>query len=90
MATGKPACRIKREQFLRWNHGCHYAANFYDARVKFVTFFFGFLVAAFMAGCTVAEQQPGELGQKFQQGIQGQGAIVPNNPTSDGFGSDYR
>ena len=58
-------------------------------RVKFVTLFFGFLVAALVTGCSVAEQQPGELTQKLQQGIQGQGTIVPNNNTSDSFGSDY-
>jgi len=87
---GEPARGVKSQELFRWNDGCHCVANFYDARVKFVTLFFGFLAVALVTGCTVAEQQPGELSQKLQQGIQGQGTLVPNSPTSDGFGSDYR
>ena len=61
-------------------------------RVRSLTLFFGLLAATaiMLAGCTVAEQQPGEVGDQLQRGIQGQGQIVPNNPTSDSFGAEYR
>ncbi len=61
-------------------------------RVRSVTLFFGLLaVLAFgLTGCTVAEQKPGEVGNQLQRGMQGQGQIVPNNPTSDSFGAEYR
>lgn len=59
-------------------------------RVRNVTLFFSLLFAAVMAGCSIAEQDASGVGDQFQRGIQGQGQIVPNNPTSDSFGSDYR
>jgi hypothetical protein len=46
-------------------------------------------VISTFAGCAVAEGDS-DVGNKFQRGIQGQGQVVPNNPTSDAFGSDYR
>lgn len=59
-------------------------------RVRCVTLFLGFLALGFFAGCTVAEQSMDGVGNQFQEGLQGRGSIVPNNPTSDSFGSDYR
>lgn len=59
-------------------------------RVRNVTLFFSLLFAAVLAGCSVAQQDAGDVGDQFQRGIQGQGKIVPNNPTTDSFGSDYR
>lgn len=59
-------------------------------RVKCVTLFFGMLAATALMGCTVAEQDAGAVGEKFQRGIQGQGSIVPNDPTADSFGAEYR
>lgn len=59
-------------------------------RVRRVTLFLGFLALAFFGGCTVAEQSMDGVGTQFQDGLQGRGAIVPNNPTTDSFGSDYR
>ncbi len=50
----------------------------------------GVMSLLLVGGCSIAEQDAGDVGQKFQQGIQGQGRIVPNNPTSDSFGSDYQ
>jgi len=53
-------------------------------------FFLGFFALAFFAGCSVAEQGVDGVGNQFQEGLQGRGTIVPNTPTSDSFGSDYR
>ncbi len=50
----------------------------------------GIMSLLFVGGCSVAEQDVSDVGQQFQQGIQGQGRIVPNNPTADSFGSDYQ
>lgn len=59
-------------------------------RVRNVTLFFGLLIAVLMAGCSIAEQDASGVGDQFQRGIQGQGRIVPNNPTSDSFGPEFR
>jgi hypothetical protein len=54
-----------------------------------VTLFFGLLAAVILGGCAVAEQDAAEVGDQFQRGIQGQGRIVPNDPTADSFGPEY-
>ena len=54
------------------------------------------LVAAFVAslfflnGCAVSETSIDEVGTQFQEGLQGRGRIVPNDPTSDSFGPTYQ
>jgi len=59
--------------------------------VRCVTLFFGLFVAILMvAGCSIAEQDATAVGDQFQRGIQGQGSIVPNDPTRDSFGPEYR
>ncbi|HEY5814589.1 MAG TPA: hypothetical protein VIT23_18285 [Terrimicrobiaceae bacterium] len=58
--------------------------------MRCVILFFCLVAAAAVAGCTVAEQDATDVGQKFERGIKGEGRIVPNNPTADSFGSDYR
>ena len=58
--------------------------------VRCVTLFFCLLATIALTGCTVAEQDASDVGEKFQKGIRGQGTIVPNNSTSDAFGPDYR
>ncbi len=58
-------------------------------RVRNVTLFFGLIAAVVFSGCSVAEQDAGAVGDQFQRGIQGQGKIVPRDPASDAFGSDY-
>jgi hypothetical protein len=55
-----------------------------------MTLFFCVLAMIALEGCTVAEQDASQVGEKFQRGIKGEGRIVPNNPTSDSFGSEYR
>ncbi|MDD5198889.1 MAG: hypothetical protein PHC88_03730 [Terrimicrobiaceae bacterium] len=50
----------------------------------------GVCLSAFLAGCAVSESSTADVGQQFQRGIQGQGQVVPNNPTSDSFGPEYR
>lgn len=53
--------------------------------------FFSILAVVFCLGaCSVAEQDTSAVGQRLQDGLQGRGQIVPNDPTSDSFGSDYR
>ena len=43
-----------------------------------------------LGGCAVSEQSAEDVGEKFQEGIQGRGKIVPNDTLSDDFGPDYR
>lgn len=57
--------------------------------VRCVTLFFCALAIA-LAGCTIAEQDVSDVGQTFERGIKGEGRIVPNDPTADSFGSEYR
>lgn len=57
--------------------------------VRCVTLFFGMLAMAVLGGCAVAEQDATQVGDQFQRGLQGQGRIVPNDPTTDSFGSEY-
>lgn len=47
------------------------------------------ILAGLVGGCTVAEQGVGDVGEQFQQGIQGQGRIIHRDPLADSFGSDY-
>jgi hypothetical protein len=63
---------------------------FYYAYVRCVTLFFCVLAAVALAGCSVAEQDAAEVGEKLQRGIKGEGRIVPIDPTSDAFGPEYR
>jgi len=58
--------------------------------VRCVTLFFCVLAAVALLGCSVAEQDASDVGEKFQRGIKGEGRIVPNDPTSDSFGPEYR
>lgn len=46
--------------------------------------------AMWIQGCAVSETSIDEVGTQFQEGLQGRGRIVPNNPTSDGFGQEYQ
>jgi hypothetical protein len=57
--------------------------------VRCVTLLFCILAVA-LAGCTVAEQDASEVGETFERGIKGKGRIVPNDPTSDSFGPEFR
>jgi hypothetical protein len=58
--------------------------------VKIACILCGVYLCALLAGCTVAESSTSDVSEQFQRGIQGQGTIVPNNPTGDSFGPDYR
>jgi len=58
--------------------------------VKFACILCGVCLCALIAGCAVSETSTDEVGQQFQRGIQGQGQIVPNNPTGDSYGPNYR
>jgi hypothetical protein len=62
---------------------------FIMTRVRCVTLFFGLLAMALIGGCAVAEQDASEVGDQLQRGLQGQGRIVPNDPTTDSFGPEY-
>jgi hypothetical protein len=84
------ALAIGAEQRLGWNQDCH--ANFisYAVAVKIAVILCSVCLGALLGGCAVSESSADEVGQQFQEGIQGRGQIVPNNPTSDSFGSDYQ
>jgi hypothetical protein len=58
--------------------------------MKGLILFFGVAAVFLLASCSVAEQDAASVGQQFQNGIQGRGSIVPNNPTQDSFGPEYR
>lgn len=49
-----------------------------------------FLTGLVFCGCSIAERDMNEVGTQFQEGIQGRGRIVDNNPTQDSFGPDFR
>ena len=57
--------------------------------MKGVIFFCMAGVLALLTGCAVSEQSVEDVGRKFEEGIQGRGQIVPNDPLKDGFGSEY-
>lgn len=58
--------------------------------VRCVTLFFSLLAAGLLvSGCSIAEQDATAVGDQFQRGIQGQGRIVPNDPTTDSFGPEF-
>jgi hypothetical protein len=59
-------------------------------RMKGVILFFSVVLIFTLSACSVADQGGPGVGQQFQDGIQGKGQIVPNNPTRDSFGPDYR
>lgn len=58
--------------------------------MKGVILFFSVAILFLMGACSVAEQDVSGVGQQFQNGIQGRGTIVPNDPTQDSFGPEYR
>jgi len=43
-----------------------------------------------LVGCAFTESSVEEVGGQFQEGLQGRGRIVPDDPTSDSFGPLYR
>jgi hypothetical protein len=58
--------------------------------MKSVIFFLMLLAPVFLTSCAVSEQSVGEVGEKFQEGIQGRGTIIPHSATTDTFGPDFR
>ena len=58
--------------------------------MKGVFLFFSLVLLFTLGACSVADQGASGVGQLFQNGLQGKGEIVPNNPTRDSFGPDYR
>lgn len=58
--------------------------------MKGVILFFCVVLLFSLGACSVADQSASGVGQQFQNGIQGRGQIVPNDPTRDSFGPDYR
>ena len=52
--------------------------------------FFLLILPVFLTGCAMTENSVEDVGQQFQQGLQGEGKLTPNNPTSDSFGPEYR
>ena len=58
--------------------------------MKGVLLFFSVVFLFTLSACSVADQGASGVGEQFQNGIQGKGQIVPNTPTRDPFGPDYR
>jgi len=59
-------------------------------RMKGMLFYFTLILLCSLGACSVAEQDTVAVGQKLQDGLQGRGSIVPNNPTQDSFGPEYQ
>lgn len=57
--------------------------------MKGVIFFCMTGLLALITGCAVSEQSVEDVGRQFEEGIQGRGQIVPNDPLRDDFGSEY-
>jgi hypothetical protein len=45
------------------------------------------LLVLFFEACSVSEQTPGDVGQKFEEGIKGNGKIVPEDKDRSQTGS---
>lgn len=58
--------------------------------MKGVFLFFGMVLLLGLNACSVADESAAGVGQRFQNGLQGRGQIVPNDPTGDSFGPEYR
>lgn len=58
--------------------------------MKGMLFYLTILLLFSLGACSVAEQDANAVGQKFQDGLQGRGQVVPNNPTKDSFGPEYQ
>ncbi len=58
--------------------------------MKGVFLFLSVVLLLSLNACSVADQGAAGVGQQFQNGLQGRGQIVPNDPTRDSFGPDYR
>jgi len=59
-------------------------------RMKGMKFLLGCVASLLLGACSVAQQDAADVGQQFQDGIQGRGRIVPNDPTRDSFGPEYQ
>jgi hypothetical protein len=57
--------------------------------MKGVIFFCMLGLLGLLSGCAISEQSVEDVGTRFEEGIQGRGQIVPNNPLSDDFGPDF-
>ena len=57
--------------------------------MKGVIFFCVTGLLALLPGCAISEQSVEDVGNRFEEGIQGRGQIIPNHPMSDSFGPDY-
>ena len=58
--------------------------------MKGVFLFFSVVLLFALSACSVADRSANDVGQQFQDGIRGKGQIVPNDPTRDSFGPEYR
>jgi len=58
--------------------------------MKGLIFILSLQILLLLSGCAVSEQSAEDVGEQFQEGIQGRGKIVPNDTLSDDFGPDYR
>jgi len=76
------------QQFQRYL-SCHAWKIFYSCAVKTALILCYLCVGILLGGCTVAETSTDDVGRQLQQGLQGGGQLVPNDPTSDSFGSEY-
>lgn len=58
--------------------------------MKGMKFLLSCVASLLLGACSVAQQDAADVGQQFQDGIQGRGRIVPNDPTRDSFGPEYQ
>lgn len=58
--------------------------------MKSVFFVLSLQILLLLGGCAISEKSAEDVGEQFQEGIQGRGKTVPNQTLSDDFGPDYR
>jgi len=58
--------------------------------MKLLFFFLSLQILLLLSGCAVSEHSVEDVGDQFQEGIQGRGKIVSDTPMKDDFGPDYR
>jgi hypothetical protein len=65
-------------------HAAHFSPKVVSVKLHMLG---ALLSVVIIAGCTVAEKTPQEVGQQFQEGIQGRGKLVPaegQSPAEEG------
>jgi hypothetical protein len=78
---------------MRQSQGIGFAmsgAGKYDRPMKRLLFALSAQISLLLSACSVTGSSVDEVGSRLEEGLQGRGQIVPNDPVSDDFGPEYR